>query len=180
MRCLRNTCPRPSAKRTSRPAEGRDAATPARREKKIREPVRSRRKTLTISEPPRFRCPRHAVHVHVFYSNHFKQSKSRMRAAPSACSASTVRSLANAIIARDVVHHDGACPEPRSDGFAELGVAGPNACAQAELGIICPSNRLVDRFDRGNREHRSESLFSHQLHRVIHIRDDRWLEEART
>ena len=126
-------------------------------------------KILGVTIPPRFRKSRQPVYVHVFYLNHFEQSKARMRASPTAPAGAAMRRFGNAVVARDVVDHHGAGANSRSEFPAAARVACPDAGAQAEWRIVRESDGFVGGRDRTNREHGAECFFAHELHRVVHV-----------
>ena len=72
------------------------------------------RQRPVVSKPPGLGLARQPIHIHVFYSNHFQQTKTGMRASPTAQPSAAVRGLGHAEVAGQVIHHDGAIPS----GFA--------------------------------------------------------------
>lgn len=68
----------------------RQATPPSGREKRLYEYAGCCGQLGSVTEPPGFRDARQAVHINIFYSNHFEQSKAGMGVAPAACSGSAV------------------------------------------------------------------------------------------
>ena len=102
-----------------------------------------------------------------------------MRAPPAAFSAAAVRSFADAVVARDVIHHHRPGSKPRGHFLAAARIAGPNAGAQTERRVVRQPDGLLHGRHRTDCHHRPKSFLAHQLHRVIHARHDRGLQETR-
>src|ERR1700693_3221846 len=118
------------------PCERGEALLPAWREKRFHKTAGRSGKLRSVTEPPGFRDARQTVNINIFYLNHFVQSKARVRASPTAGAGSAVRRFADAVIARDVVDHYGARPNPRRNFGAAARIRGPHAGGQSEGRIV--------------------------------------------
>src|SRR5580704_16216165 len=103
-----------------------------------------------------------------------------MRVAPTACAGTAVRRFGDAVIARDVVDHHGAGANARGDFLAAIRVAGPDTGAQAERRVVCERDGFLGAYDGLDRDHGTERFLAHELHGVVHTRDDRRLEKILT
>src|SRR6185503_11663088 len=83
-----------------------------------------------------------------------------------------MRGFTDAEACHNVIHHHGSGANLPRERLSSCAVASPDTRRQTKVRIVCEASRLLLAIKSHDGQDRTEGLFAHDAHFVIHIHED--------